>query len=177
MLLVLLFAAMILPGGHTKTENLKDTVHSLRVLFWQAGIDNEAIAPFYTAAIECQDSDRALFKGYLGVATMMRARITGNPLKKWYYFNKGKVLLERAIDDDPKMVELHFLRLSVQKELPVVLDYRSSLKDDCTFIVRHISNFMGENRANQKLGEKILDFMVQNKLIDPSQRPVFSLNE
>lgn len=177
MLLALLFAAMILPGGHTKTEDAKDTVQTLRSLFWQAGTNEDAITPFFAAANECQDSERALFKGYLGVATMMRARITGNPLKKWYFFNKGKVLLERAIDNKPDQVELRFLRLSVQKELPVILDYRSSIKNDCTFIVHHISDFMSENQANQKLGEKMLDFMVQKKLIDPSQRPVFTLNE
>jgi hypothetical protein len=107
---------------------------------------------------------------------MMRARVTGNPIKKWYLFNKGKVLLERAIDENPNLVELHFLRLSVQKELPVILDYSRSIKTDRTFIMDHISAFMNESPDNEVFGRKILGYLFDKNLIESDQISKLSFN-
>ncbi len=175
MLLILLFAMMLVSAGHT--DRTTNSVEKLRVLFWQSGNDNQVIMPFYKTAQNYQASGDPLVKGYLGVATMMRARITGNPLKKWYLFNKGKVLLEQAIDENPNLVELHFLRLSVQKELPVILDYRSSIKSDRKFIMNHISAFMNESLDNEVFGRKILTYLFDKNLIGADQISKFSFNQ
>ena len=172
MLFILLFAMMLVSSGHT--DRTKDSVEKLRVLFWQSGTDNKAIMPFYKTAESSQEPGNPLPKGYLGVATMMRARVTGNPLKKWYLFNKGKVLLERAIDENPNLVELHFLRLSVQKELPVILDYNNSIKSDRKFIMDHISAFMNESPDNEVFGRKILGYLFDKDLIGSDQLSKFS---
>lgn len=175
MLLIFLFAAMLISAGHT--DHTRVPVEKLRDLFWQSGSDNQVIMPFYKTAETHQDSGSPLLKGYLGVATMMRARITGNPFKKWYLFNKGKVLLEQAIDDDPNLLELRFLRLSVQKELPGILDYNGSIKSDRKFIVNHISDFMDESSDNEIFGRKILGYLFDKKLIGSDQISRFSFNQ
>lgn len=175
MLLIFLFAAMFFSAGHS--DHSKIPIEKLRVLFWQSGNDKQAIMPFYKTADCHQNSDSPLLRGYLGVATMMRARITGNPFKKWYLFNKGKVLLERAIDEDPNVLELRFLRLTVQKELPGILDYNSSIKTDRKFIMNHISDFMNESLNNEIFGRKILGYLFDKKMIESDQISRFSLNQ
>lgn len=172
MLPIFLAVVMVLPVG--QPVSARDSIETLRTLFWKSGSDNQAITSFYRAAENARNSDSPVSKGYFGVATMMRARITGNPFKKWYYFNKGKVILERAIDENPDLVELRFLRLSVQSELPVMLDYYDSIKSDRTFIMNHLSRFMRENQANEIFGLKIAGYLTDENLIGKDQISTFS---
>ena len=145
--------------------NPKDPVKEMRLFYWRAGTHKDAIMPFYNAAEDCKEKANPVLKGYLGVATMMRARLTPNVLKKWYLFNKGKVLLERAIQSQPDNVELRFLRLSVQLELPAILDYRDLIESDRAFVMRHIDHFMHDDFDNYQYGEKMLRYLSDKDMV------------
>ena len=57
-----------------------------------------------------------------------------NPIDKLIYFNKGKKLLEDAINQDPYSIELKFLRYSIQKNLPKFLLYYDNIEKDLNFV-------------------------------------------
>ena len=63
-----------------------------------------------------------------------------NPIEKLIYFNKGKELLEDAINQDPKSVELKFLRYSIQQNLPKFLLYHDNIEKDLNFVNRKIKS-------------------------------------
>lgn len=80
----------------------------------------------------------ATYLGYLGALQTVWAQHAKGPIAKLRTFNKGKSNLEKAIEADPKNVELRFLRLSIQQNCPVFLGYRDKIKEDTTFIKENI---------------------------------------
>lgn len=77
--------------------------------------------------------------GYLGAFQTIWANHTSNPLSKLKTFNKGKKNIEQAIKADPDNVELRFIRLSVQKNVPSFLGYKSNIKEDQMHLEKHKS--------------------------------------
>jgi len=59
-----------------------------------------------------------------------------NPVAKLKYFNEGKIYLEKAIAQASNNVELHFLRFTIQTNLPGFLGYKSNIEEDRSFILR-----------------------------------------
>lgn len=79
-------------------------------------------------------------KGYLGAYQMMMAKHAFNPISKLSHFKKGKKELEAAIKSQPKNLELRFIRLTIQENVPSLLNYSSQIQEDKTFILTHITD-------------------------------------
>ena len=76
-------------------------------------------------------------KGYYGAYLVISANHTWNPIDKLNTFKKGKIEIENAIKQDSKNVELRFLRLSIQANVPKILNYDQNIKSDLIFIKEH----------------------------------------
>jgi hypothetical protein len=61
------------------------------------------------------------------------------------HFNAGKVQLEYAIIQEDENIELRFLRLSIQENLPSFLGYSSQIKADRSFLVDHLDQILDED--------------------------------
>ncbi|NEU08248.1 hypothetical protein GZH53_07985 [Flavihumibacter sp. R14] len=72
--------------------------------------------------------------GYKAAATMVMAKYVLNPISKINYFRKGKNMLEKAVRNDTKNVELRFLRFTIQTNAPSFLGYNNSIKTDQQFL-------------------------------------------
>ena len=84
------------------------------------------------------DRDKSiLIKGYEGCFYFIKCKFINNPIEKIIYFNKGKELLEAAINQKPKSVELRFLRYSIQKNIPRFLLY-DNIEKDLNFVNNNI---------------------------------------
>ncbi len=57
-----------------------------------------------------------------------------SPISKLNTFKEGKKNIEQAIKKEPENVELRFIRLSVQKNAPSFLGYKSNINEDAKFI-------------------------------------------
>ena len=86
-------------------------------------------------------------KGYYGAYLAIWANHVWNPMDKLSTFKKGKTELENAIKEDPNNVELRFLRLSIQSNIPGILNYKQNIKSDLAFIKDH----KNEIKSNQLL--------------------------
>lgn len=71
---------------------------------------------------------------YLGGFKAIWAKHTINPFGKLSTFKEGKILIEKAVKDDPNNIEVRFVRLSVQKNCPFFLGYKQNIKEDVKFI-------------------------------------------
>lgn len=98
-----------------------------------------------------------LIKGYLACFYFIKSKFENNPLDKFYFFKKGRSILEAAIHEDPKSVELIFLRYSIQKNLPAFLLYDNTEKD-LIFVNENLSKI-----SDQKTKNFILNFMKSTK--------------
>jgi hypothetical protein len=105
-----------------------------------AGMDKNAILSVLNSTnvvklkTWCQNLEKAdptaENKAYLGALKMKMAQFEATPKLKLATFNKGKSLLEAAINTHHSNTEFRFLRLMIQENAPVFLNYTAQLKTD-----------------------------------------------
>ena len=105
--------------------------------------------------------------GYYGVIKAMMAEHTYNPFRKMSYFNEGKKQLEQSIKNDSNSVELRFLRLGIQMNVPDFLGYKSAISKDKTFIVNHIE---AQKSDLGELYNEIIDYVLELKECSEEER-------
>lgn len=77
--------------------------------------------------------------GYYALATMIQAKLYGNPFTKLSFFNKGKKILEESIVSAPENMELRFLRFAVQTEIPGILLYFDKIDEDKSMLDKYLA--------------------------------------
>lgn len=77
-----------------------------------------------------EKSKNPLYLGYLGGFQSIWANHVINPFAKIKTFNIGKENVEKAIEQDLDNMELRYIRLSIQKNAPAILGYRSKITQD-----------------------------------------------
>ena len=95
---------------------------------------------------------------YLGALESIWAMYVFNPLSKLNTFQKGKEKIEKSIASEPNNVEIRYLRLSIQKNIPFFLGYSEHIEVDKSFLKKNLSTISSE----------ILKTMVENILRDES---------
>ncbi len=86
------------------------------------------------AELTMTKNNSAVHLGYLGGLQTIWANHVFSPISKLNTFKEGKKNIEQAIKKEPNNVELRFIRLSVQKNAPSFLGYRSNINEDTDFI-------------------------------------------
>ena len=100
----------------------------------------------------------ALLLGYQGIAKTLLGKHAFNPVNKVSYFNKGKKVLEEALAIAPDNVELRYLRLTLQENVPSFLGYSDRIKEDRAFIRAKLPGL-----ADPQLKKMITDYLAQKK--------------
>lgn len=85
-------------------------------------------------------TNQPIYLGYLGAYQAIWANHVGNPFSKLKTFNQGKDNIQKAIEEDANNVELRYLRLSIQKNVPAILGYRNMIQQDTDFLKAHIKD-------------------------------------
>lgn len=99
-------------------------------------------------------SQSNLLQGYKGGVLMGMARHHINPFKKMSFFGDGKNLIEGAITSEPENLELRFLRLTIQTNLPEFLGYSESKEKDKAFVLSGL-----EKVNNEMLKKRMHNFI------------------
>lgn len=82
-------------------------------------------------------SNSATHLAYLGGMQTIWANHVFSPIRKLNTFKEGKENIEQAIRKEPDNGELRFIRLSVQKNAPSFLGYKSNIEEDTEFIKKN----------------------------------------
>ncbi len=126
--------------AHAQNDLLQDIRKNIGEVF-----ENEDVClKMYNSFTDTDVSDNNLLVGYKGGVLMGMARHRGNPFKKMWYFNDGKDLLEASISKDPESIEIRFLRLTIQTNLPAFLGYHHSKLDDKKFVQDNLDKVSSE---------------------------------
>lgn len=99
---------------------------------------------FYHAFEKADVSKSNLLVGYKGAILLGMARHDPNVFKKMSYFSDGKELLEESIANDPKNIELRFLRLTIQTHIPSFLGYNENKEADKAFVLANLDKAPSE---------------------------------
>ncbi|WP_312991134.1 hypothetical protein [Chryseobacterium flavum] len=100
--------------------------------------------------------------GYKAAAKIMEAKVSKNNRKS--LVKTGATSLESIIKSNPNNAELRLIRLSVQENIPKIVGYRGSLKDDKAFILNNYS------KQNTALKNYIKKFAMQSKTITATEK-------
>lgn len=78
-------------------------------------------------------------KAYLAVAHMALAQYRVSPIYKWKAFSEGKASLEEVIKSDSTLMEVRYIRLTIQQHAPSLLGYNTKIKSDRNYLVSHLN--------------------------------------
>jgi len=97
-------------------------------------VSDKALCEKIIAELTETKNNSATHLAYLGGLQAIWANHVFSPISKLNTFKEGKKNIEQAIKKEPDNVELRFIRLSVQKNAPSFLGYKSNINEDTEFI-------------------------------------------
>lgn len=97
-------------------------------------ITDKVLCKKMISELEKIKNDSAINLAYLGGYKTIWANHVFSPIAKLSSFKNGKINIEQAVNLEPNNVEIRFIRLSVQKNAPAFLGYKSNVKEDEEFI-------------------------------------------
>ncbi|WP_340074474.1 hypothetical protein [Leptobacterium sp. I13] len=109
----------------------------VRTLFHQGMSSEEKLEAIVSLN---SDSDDFVTMGYKGVSEAMLAKHVFFPTAKLNHFKRGKLKIEKAISMDSGNIELRYLRLLVQLNVPPILGYHKNISEDIQFFMEHIDD-------------------------------------
>lgn len=136
-------------------------MEAVRNSYAKANLSNANTEAFINLAEEQSGTD-AVTNGYKAAASIMRAKIVKKDRKA--LVKTGATALEGIIRGNPNNIELRLIRLSVQENIPKIVGYRSSIKDDKTFLINNYS------KQNATLKSYVKKFVMQSKSFTEAER-------
>lgn len=136
-------------------------LETLRNSYAKANESNTNTQNFIDTA-EKQSGSDPVTVGYKAAAKIMEAKIVKNNRKA--LVKTGATSLENVIKNNPNNAELRLIRLSVQENIPKIVGYRGSMKDDKAFLLNNYS------KQNTALKGYIKRFAMQSKTITETER-------
>lgn len=119
-------------------------------LCFAVSAQNNAFREFYFIELEkdkclelfeiTKEKKDPLMMAYHGASLAMLADFGFNPVKKMEQFNTGSELITKAIELDPKNVEIRLIRLSIQMEAPDFLGFNCCIDEDLNAVKNAFKN-------------------------------------
>jgi hypothetical protein len=146
--------------------NSNDTV-KIREHYKQINHSQEAVVLLKETTDKCNSISVSLKKAYLAAAEMASAKYMFSPIKKIEAFNSGKVKLEEAILMESTSLELRYIRISIQKNIPSILNYHKNINEDKLFILK---NLKGIKSQDIELYKDVFAFMLYSFVLTPDEK-------
>ena len=128
---------------------------------------NDVRAKYLVALHDCQFAEEtyeyflsipepsASIIAYKGALEAILTKTTWNPFKKFAYLKESKISFSKAVEMDPNLLEIRFLRMAVQYEIPSYLGFSDELKVDLAFILENYIKFNPKKYSAEVLNEII----------------------
>lgn len=133
-IIAILFLVLILHSQNTFGQN----INYIRENYQKATTDKSVCQSLIKDLSNEKISNLEL--AYLGTLETIWAKYVCNPFSKLSTFNKGKEKIETAVKNEPNNPEIRYLRLSVQKNAPGILDYNDAIKTDELFLRNNLND-------------------------------------
>lgn len=118
-------------------------MYELRKKYMKALADYELAPELYKELTQLNDLTPKQY-AYLATIEAIMTKTTWNPIKKIQYLNKSEEHFEKAISIDSTDIEVRFLRLSVEYEIPSYLGYSNDMGIDTKYVKANFINFNPE---------------------------------
>jgi hypothetical protein len=102
--------------------------------------NEEATKALYHGLTSVGKNDDAILVAYKGAVTIMMAAYAEGIKEKKTFFKEGRELLEHTIETDPENVEIRYIRLSIQENVPKITGYHKNRSEDKQFILENYTS-------------------------------------
>lgn len=128
-------------------------------------IDSKANAEkFYKLLEGVSKEDSKTLVAYKGASIALQAKFSPKKEDKKKQFIEGTQLLDFALKNDSKNLEIRLIRLSIQENTPKIMKYKGNIAEDKQFIV---SNF---SKQNNSLKEFVKLYVKQSKVFSAEDK-------
>lgn len=132
---------------------------SFRTYYYEVCLQKTPVEEFETFLELHEDRKDLTIEAYRSAICFLWSDYYFNPVKKWNCFIKGKTSMEQLIQRNPNNIEIRFLRLTIQENIPDFLGYNSDTKEDRQFISENINEI-----TDNDLHNRIVSYLHNNKL-------------
>lgn len=80
-------------------------------------------------------TNQPIYASFLAVGHFFMAKHAFSPFKKMSHFNEGKKIMDNAVQQEPKNVEIRLMRLITQEKAPTLLGYTKNISEDRKIII------------------------------------------
>ena len=129
--------------------------------------NSETTATAFAVKLEDVTADDKVLLAYKGASITMVAKFKKKVSEKISTFKEGSKLIEIAVVSEPNNIEIRLIRLSIQENVPGIVNYKKNIKDDAGFIVKHFKE------QNSILKEYIRNFVLQSKSFSAEEKLTF----
>ena len=128
------------------------SINQVRSLFEEAVTQKSSCIKLIKLLESCSETNFPILVGYKACGTMMMAKYVTNPFSKFSHFRKGKKMLETVTTANDKVVELRYLRYSIQTNAPSFLGYNNHIAEDKMFLEKAVP-FLNDAALRGKIYE------------------------
>ena len=151
-----LFFFLFLLGSPSLTE--------IRKLYVNATGSESNARDFAAKLLNVDKEDNKVLVAYKGASLALMSKLEKKISDKSKKFKEGSGLIEYAVANEPNAIEIRMIRLSVQENVPKIVNYRGNKKEDKTFLLDHYKEQTGT------LKTYIGDFIVQSKSFTATEK-------
>ncbi|MEP0984687.1 hypothetical protein [Ekhidna sp.] len=107
-------------------------------------------------------------RAYQAVSEALLAQVVWNPFNKLSQVIKYDKLMEEIVNEDPDNIEIRFLRLAIEYNLPSFLGMSTHVEEDTQMIIQNMSS-IGEMQIEKSYSSYIFHFLSETNLISQDE--------
>jgi hypothetical protein len=128
-------------------------------------LSSESNAKEFAAKLhEVGKEDNKTLVAYKGASLAILSKLEKKASDKSKKFKEGSSLIEYAVANEPNSIEIRMIRLSVQENVPKIVNYRGNKKEDKKFLLDHYKE------QTSALKTYIGDFITQSKSFTATEK-------
>jgi len=140
------------------------SITEIRKLYAAANNSESNAKEFAQKLNEVSKEDNKTLVAYKGASIAILSKLEKKVSDKSKKFKEGAGLIEYAVTNEPNSVEIRMIRLSIQENVPKIVNYRANKKEDKKFLLDHYKEQTGALR------EYITDFISQSKSFTEAEK-------
>ena len=143
-------------------SGISQTIDEIRSEFHQVVLNPDDSKKFHHFISDVENPSPTV-KAYQAVSEALLAQVVWNPFSKLSQVVKYDKMMGQVIEEDPLNIEIRFLRLAIEYNLPSFLGMSEHVKEDSQMIVRNMSS-INQIQLDKSYGQYIFHFLSEANL-------------
>jgi len=134
--------------------------------------DGKAADRFYEKLKNVKDNDASILIGFRAMSEFMQSKHLINPISRLKHFNRGRKLLEIALQKDKTSPELMLFRLITQSNVPALLNYSDNIPADKSGLIAYLKRTVVHTDGDTDLHKRIRNYLLTNQHCSAEEKSV-----